>query len=140
MCSLQDRSFTFILKTPPASVLLQKAAGVAKGSGTPNSAKVGQVTRAQLKVRSQALCQEVCGLGVLEETVGIETAPESSLVSCRDTLSLASGLSMKDCEAEHRSTLFGSCRMPGKGRPMQGTDLSWINVCCRRLQRQSCQT
>ena len=48
---LQDRSFTFILKTPPASVLLQKAAGVQKGSGTPNSAKVGQVTRAQLKVQ-----------------------------------------------------------------------------------------
>ncbi|CAL8472246.1 g11788 [Coccomyxa elongata] len=45
----EDRSFTFILKTPPASVLLQKAAGVVKGSGTPNSAKVGQVTRAQLK-------------------------------------------------------------------------------------------
>lgn len=48
---LQDRSFTFILKTPPASVLLQKAAGVGKGSGTPNSVKVGQVTRAQLKVQ-----------------------------------------------------------------------------------------
>ncbi|KAK9902055.1 hypothetical protein WJX75_002753 [Coccomyxa subellipsoidea] len=45
----EDRSFTFILKTPPASVLLQKAAGVAKGSGTPNTAKVGQVTRAQLR-------------------------------------------------------------------------------------------
>ena len=50
-CATQDRSFTFVLKTPPASVLLQKAAGVAKGSGTPNSAKVGKVTRAQLKVR-----------------------------------------------------------------------------------------
>ena len=50
--TLQDRSFTFILKTPPASVLLQKAAGVAKGSGTPNSAKVGQVSRAQLKVHT----------------------------------------------------------------------------------------
>ena len=52
---LQDRSFTFILKTPPASVLLQKAAGVAKGSGTPNSAKVGQVSRAQLKVSAPFL-------------------------------------------------------------------------------------
>ena len=56
---LQDRSFTFILKTPPASVLLQKAAGVAKGSGTPNSAKVGQVSRAQLKVSSLP-CAEKC--------------------------------------------------------------------------------
>ena len=44
-----DRSFTFITKTPPASVLLKKAAGVPKGSGTPNTAKVGTVTRAQLE-------------------------------------------------------------------------------------------
>lgn len=44
-----DRSFTFITKTPPASVLLKKAAGVAKGSGVPNMDKVGSVTRAQLE-------------------------------------------------------------------------------------------
>ncbi|HUF72197.1 MAG TPA: 50S ribosomal protein L11 [Gammaproteobacteria bacterium] len=44
-----DRSFTFITKTPPASILLRKAAGIAKGSGTPNSVKVGKVTRAQLE-------------------------------------------------------------------------------------------
>ena len=44
-----DKSFTFEIKTPPAAVLLRKAAGVAKGSGTPNTAKVGTVTRAQLE-------------------------------------------------------------------------------------------
>ena len=44
-----DRSYSFITKTPPASVLLRKAAGVAKGSGTPNTNKVGQVTRSQLE-------------------------------------------------------------------------------------------
>ena len=44
-----DRSFTFISKTPPAAVLLRKAAGVKKGSGTPNTDKVGKVTRAQLE-------------------------------------------------------------------------------------------
>ncbi|MGB5830436.1 MAG: 50S ribosomal protein L11 [Thiohalocapsa sp.] len=44
-----DRSFTFITKTPPAGILLKKAAGVAKGSSTPNTAKVGTVTRAQLE-------------------------------------------------------------------------------------------
>lgn len=44
-----DRSFTFITKTPPASVLLRKAVGVAKGSPTPNTSKVGTVTRAQLE-------------------------------------------------------------------------------------------
>lgn len=44
-----DRSFSFIKKTPPASVLLRKAAGIKKGSGTPNTDKVGKVTRAQLE-------------------------------------------------------------------------------------------
>ena len=44
-----DRSFTFITKTPPAAVLLKKAAGIGKGSGTPNTEKVGKVTRAQLE-------------------------------------------------------------------------------------------
>ena len=44
-----DRSFTFIMKTPPASILLKKAAGVPKGSGTANTNKVGKVTRAQLE-------------------------------------------------------------------------------------------
>jgi large subunit ribosomal protein L11 len=44
-----DKSFTFEIKTPPASVLLKKAAGISKGSGTPNTNKVGKVTRAQLE-------------------------------------------------------------------------------------------
>ncbi|HIG07931.1 MAG: 50S ribosomal protein L11 [Methylococcales bacterium] len=44
-----DRSFTFVTKTPPASVLLKKAAGIAKGSGVPNIDKVGTVTVAQLE-------------------------------------------------------------------------------------------
>ena len=44
-----DRSFTFIMKTPPASILLKKAAGIQKGSGVPNREKVGKVTRAQLE-------------------------------------------------------------------------------------------
>jgi large subunit ribosomal protein L11 len=44
-----DRSFTFITKTPPAAVLLKKAAGIPKGSGEPNTKKVGTVTRSQLE-------------------------------------------------------------------------------------------
>ncbi|MEZ5495205.1 MAG: 50S ribosomal protein L11 [Pseudomonadales bacterium] len=44
-----DRSFTFITKTPPASVLLMKAAGLKGGSGVPNKNKVGKVTRAQVE-------------------------------------------------------------------------------------------
>lgn len=49
-----DRSFTFIMKTPPASVLLRKALGIDKGSPTPNTKKVGTVTRAQLEEVAKA--------------------------------------------------------------------------------------
>ncbi len=44
-----DKSFTFITKTPPAAILLKKAAGLSKGSGRPNTEKVGKVNRAQLE-------------------------------------------------------------------------------------------
>jgi len=44
-----DRSFTFVMKTPPASILLKKAAGIKSGSGRPNTEKVGKVTREQLE-------------------------------------------------------------------------------------------
>jgi large subunit ribosomal protein L11 len=44
-----DRSFTFILKTPPASVLIRKAIGIEKGSGAPNTNKVGKITRKQIQ-------------------------------------------------------------------------------------------
>ena len=49
----EDKSFEFIIKTTPASVLIKKAAGVKSGSGTPNSVKVGKVTRAQLEEIAQ---------------------------------------------------------------------------------------
>ena len=45
----EDRSFTFVTKTPPAAILLKKAAGIAKGSGEPNTSKVGKVNREQLE-------------------------------------------------------------------------------------------
>ncbi|HEY9736802.1 MAG TPA: 50S ribosomal protein L11, partial [Trichocoleus sp.] len=45
----EDRSFTFILKTPPASVLIKKAAGIERGSGDPQKTKVGSITRQQLR-------------------------------------------------------------------------------------------
>ena len=49
-----DRSFTFQMKTPPAAFLLRKAAGIAKGSGRPNTEKVGKVTREQLEEIAKA--------------------------------------------------------------------------------------
>lgn len=49
----EDRSFTFVLKTPPASVLIRKAAGVERGSAEPNKKKVGSITKAQLQEIAQ---------------------------------------------------------------------------------------
>jgi large subunit ribosomal protein L11 len=49
-----DRSFTFVIKTPPASILLKKTLGLEKGSGTPNTKKVGKVTRQQLEEVAKA--------------------------------------------------------------------------------------
>jgi large subunit ribosomal protein L11 len=48
-----DRSFTFVTKTPPAAVLLKRAAGIEKGSGEPNKKKVGKVTKAQVREIAQ---------------------------------------------------------------------------------------
>lgn len=53
MTIYQDRSFTFITKTPPASELVKKAAGIIKGSSTPNKDKVGRITTAQLREIAQ---------------------------------------------------------------------------------------
>jgi large subunit ribosomal protein L11 len=49
----EDRSFSFVLKTPPASVLIQKAAGIERGSSEPNRKKVGSITRNQLREIAQ---------------------------------------------------------------------------------------
>ena len=53
-----DRSFSFILKTPPAPVLIKKACGIESGSGVPNKNKVAKITRAQLKEIGRASCRE----------------------------------------------------------------------------------
>ena len=50
----EDRSFTFITKSPPAAVLIKKAAGVAKGSGTPHTVKVAKLTKAQVREIAEA--------------------------------------------------------------------------------------
>ena len=54
-----DRSFTFETKTPPASVLLKKSAGLAKGSGVPNRTKVGKVTAAQVREIAQSKMEDL---------------------------------------------------------------------------------
>jgi large subunit ribosomal protein L11 len=66
-----DRSFTFITKTPPASVLLKKAAGIDKGSGEPSKIKVGTVTRAQIREIAQIKLRDLTAkdLAAAERTV-----------------------------------------------------------------------
>jgi large subunit ribosomal protein L11 len=54
-----DRSFDFIVKSPPASVLLKMEAGIAQGSGVPNKEKVGKVTKAQIRKIAQAKIQDL---------------------------------------------------------------------------------
>ncbi|HOV93412.1 MAG TPA: 50S ribosomal protein L11 [Spirochaetales bacterium] len=54
-----DKSFTFILKTPPASVLIKKACGIAKGSGVPNKEKVGKLTNAQVEAIAKQKLQDL---------------------------------------------------------------------------------
>jgi large subunit ribosomal protein L11 len=59
-----DSSFTFVLKTSPAAVLLRKAAGVEKGSGVPNREKVGKVTRAQVREIAQLKMKDMNALDI----------------------------------------------------------------------------
>ncbi|MFQ5916188.1 MAG: 50S ribosomal protein L11 [Candidatus Binatia bacterium] len=66
-----DRSFTFITKTPPASVLLKKAAGIEKGSAEPGKVSVGKVTRAQIREVAQTKLSDLTAknLEIAERTV-----------------------------------------------------------------------
>ena len=71
-----DRSFTFITKTPPAAVLLKKAAGIIKGSGEPNKTKVGTVTPAQVREIAQTKMPDInandidAAIKIIEGTAG----------------------------------------------------------------------
>ena len=62
--AFSDKSFTFITKTPPAAVLLMKAAGIPKGSATPNSVKVGKVSRAQVEEIANAKAADLTSASV----------------------------------------------------------------------------
>jgi len=60
----EDRSFTFVTKTPPAADLLKKALGVPKGSGTPNQSKVGELSREKIREIAQAKMKDLNALDV----------------------------------------------------------------------------
>ncbi|MBM4129107.1 MAG: 50S ribosomal protein L11, partial [Nitrospira sp.] len=73
-----DRSFTFITKTPPASDLLKKAAGIIKGSSTPNKDKVGKVTSAQIQEIAQKKLPDLNAYS-LEEAIRIISGTARSM-------------------------------------------------------------
>ena len=72
-----DRSFSFIVKTPPAAVLLKKAAGIIKGSGEPNKEKVGQVSREQVKEIAQTKLEDLNAVDLEGATKIIEGTARS---------------------------------------------------------------
>lgn len=77
----EDRSFTFVTKTPPAAVLLKKAAGIKSGSGKPNKDKVGKISRAQLQEIAQTKAADMTGADIEAMTRSIEgTARSMGLV------------------------------------------------------------
>jgi large subunit ribosomal protein L11 len=76
-----DRSFTFVTKTPPAAILLKKAAGVKSGSGKPNKEKVGKVTHAQVREIAETKAADMTGADVEAMSRSIEgTARSMGLV------------------------------------------------------------
>jgi large subunit ribosomal protein L11 len=79
-----DGSFTFILKTPPAAVLLRKAAGVEKGSGVPNREKVGTVTRAQVKEIAQLKMKDLNAVDIEGAMLQIEGTARSMGITVVD--------------------------------------------------------
>lgn len=79
-----DRSFSFITKTPPAPVLLRKAAGVPKGSGTPNSVKVGRVNRSQVREIAQIKMQDLNAHDIEQAMLMIEGTARSMGITVQD--------------------------------------------------------
>ena len=80
----QDRSFSFILKTPPAPVLLKKAAGIEKASGVPNRTKVGTVTRKQVREIAEMKMKDLNAVDVEGAMRMIEGTARSMGIDVKD--------------------------------------------------------
>jgi len=79
-----DRSFTFITKTPPAPILLKRAAGLEKGSGEPNRNKVGKVTRAQVREIAETKLQDLNAFSIEMAMRMIEGTARSMGITVED--------------------------------------------------------
>jgi large subunit ribosomal protein L11 len=79
-----DGSFTFVLKTPPAAVLLRKAAGVPKGSGVPNKDKVGSVTRKQVREIAEVKMKDLNAVDIEGAMKQVEGTARSMGITVQD--------------------------------------------------------
>jgi large subunit ribosomal protein L11 len=79
-----DGSFTFVLKTPPAAVLLRKAAGVPKGSGIPNKEKVGNVTRKQVREIAEVKMKDLNAVDIEGAMKQVEGTARSMGITVQD--------------------------------------------------------
>ena len=79
-----DGSFTFVLKTPPAAVLLRKAAGVEKGSGVPNKEKVGSVTRRQVREIAELKMKDLNAIDIEGAMKQVEGTARSMGITVQD--------------------------------------------------------
>lgn len=80
----KDRTFTFVLKTPPAAELLKKAAGIEKGSGEPNKSKVGSVTRTQVREIAQKKMEDLNAFDVEQAMKMVEGTARSMGITVKD--------------------------------------------------------
>ena len=79
-----DGSFTFVLRTPPAAVLLRKAAKIEKGSGVPNKEKVGKVTRAQVKEIAELKMKDLNAINIEGAMKQVEGTARSMGITVTD--------------------------------------------------------
>ncbi len=79
-----DGSFTFVLRTPPAAVLLRKAAGIEKGSGVPNKEKVGKVTQAQVKEIAELKMKDLNAINIEGAMKQVEGTARSMGITVTD--------------------------------------------------------
>lgn len=80
----KDRTFTFVLKTPPAAELLKKAAGVEKGSGEPNKTKVGTVTKAQVREIAEKKMEDLNAFDVEQAMKMVEGTARSMGIAVKE--------------------------------------------------------
>ena len=126
-----DRSFSFITKTPPAAVLLQRASGIKKGSGVPNKTKVGTVTQAQIEeiektkmpdlnaASLETACKMVAGTA---RSMGVEVQLNAKVVGVDAAVPVEASVaaSFEDVHAAFTDALGSGDDQPGKANPGKG--------------------